>query len=74
MAADVAPAERIRRNLADAWGEMGAAWGVAPAIARVHGYLLSRRAPMTEREVREGLVGARGRLEEHRAGRDSVDR
>jgi len=50
-----APAERIRRNLADAWGEMGAAWGVAPAIARVHGYLLSRRAPMTEREVREGL-------------------
>jgi DNA-binding transcriptional regulator GbsR (MarR family) len=55
MAADVAPAERIRRNLADAWGEMGAAWGVAPAIARVHGYLLSRRAPMTEREVREGL-------------------
>ncbi|HTC86563.1 MAG TPA: hypothetical protein VK656_07650 [Candidatus Acidoferrum sp.] len=55
MAAEVAPAERIRRNLADAWGEMGAAWGVAPAIARVHGYLLSRRAPMTEREVREGL-------------------
>ena len=49
------PAERIRRNLADAWGEMGAAWGVAPAIARVHGYLLSRRAPLTEREVREGL-------------------
>ena len=55
MSADIEPAERIRRNLADAWGEMGAAWGVAPAIARVHGYLLSRRAPMTEREVREGL-------------------
>ena len=53
--APVEPAERIRRNLADAWGEMGAAWGVAPAIARVHGYLLSRRAPLTEREVREGL-------------------
>jgi DNA-binding transcriptional ArsR family regulator len=28
---------------------------VAPAIARVHGYLLSRSAPLTEREVREGL-------------------
>jgi DNA-binding transcriptional regulator GbsR (MarR family) len=55
MAADVAPAERIRRELADAWGEMGAAWGIAPAIARVHGYLLSRSAPLTEREVREGL-------------------
>jgi len=34
---------------------MGAAWGVAPAIARVHGYLLSRQAPLTEREVREAL-------------------
>ena len=28
-------AEEIRLRLADAWGEMGAAWGVAPAIARV---------------------------------------
>ena len=48
-------AERIRRSLADAWGDMGAAWGVAPAIARVHGYLLSKQAPLTEREVREAL-------------------
>ncbi|HYU50941.1 MAG TPA: hypothetical protein VEO91_13550 [Candidatus Limnocylindria bacterium] len=48
-------AEAIRRSLADAWGDMGAAWGVAPAIARVHGYLLSRQAPLTEREVREAL-------------------
>jgi DNA-binding transcriptional regulator GbsR (MarR family) len=48
-------AEQIRRGLADAWGDMGAAWGVAPAIARVHGYLLSTRAPLTEREVREAL-------------------
>lgn len=38
-----------------AWGEMGAAWGVAPAIARVHAYLMARRAPLTEREVREAL-------------------
>lgn len=48
-------AEAIRRELADAWGEMGAAWGVAPAIARVHAYLMSRQAPLTEREVREAL-------------------
>jgi DNA-binding transcriptional regulator GbsR (MarR family) len=48
-------AEAIRRSLADAWGEMGAAWGVAPAIARVHAYLMSRREPLTEREVREAL-------------------
>jgi len=55
MTESLSPAERIRRQLADAWGEMGAAWGVAPAIARVHGYLLSRQAPLTEREVREAL-------------------
>ena len=34
---------------------MGAAWGVAPAIARVHAYLMARQAPLTEREVREAL-------------------
>lgn len=48
-------AESIRLRLADAWGEMGAAWGVAPAIARVHAYLLTRQAALTEREVREAL-------------------
>ena len=50
---DAAPspsAEAIRLRLADAWGEMGAAWGVAPAIARVHAYLLTRQEPLTERE------------------------
>src|SRR3954470_24912683 len=57
--ADAAPsspsAEAIRLRLADAWGEMGAAWGVAPAIARVQAYLLARQVPLTEREVREAL-------------------
>jgi DNA-binding transcriptional regulator GbsR (MarR family) len=48
-------AEAIRLRLADAWGERGAAWGVAPAIARVQAYLLTRQAPLTEREVREAL-------------------
>lgn len=50
-----AGAERIRLRLANAWGEMGAAWGVAPAIARVHAYLMARQEPLTEREVREAL-------------------
>lgn len=49
------PAEAIRIRLADAWGEMGASWGVAPAIARVQAYLLTRQEPLTEREVREAL-------------------
>jgi DNA-binding transcriptional regulator GbsR (MarR family) len=48
-------AEEIRRHLADSWGDMGAAWGVAPAIARVHAYLMVRQEPLTEREVREAL-------------------
>lgn len=48
-------AEEIRLRLADAWGAMGAAWGVAPAIARVHAYLMTRQAALTEREVREAL-------------------
>jgi len=48
-------AESIRLQLADAWGRMGTAWGVPPAVTRVHAYLMSRRAPLTEREVREAL-------------------
>ena len=48
-------AEAIRRGLAEAWGVMGASWGVAPAIARVHIYLMARGEPLTEREVREAL-------------------
>src|SRR3954471_19825256 len=48
-------AEAIRIELAEAWGEMGAAWGVAPVIARVQAYLMARQEPLTEREVREAL-------------------
>lgn len=48
-------AEAIRLRLVEAWGEMGAAWGVAPAIARVHAYLMTRQGALTEREVREAL-------------------
>ena len=50
-----ARAEAIRVEFADAWGAMGASWGVAPAIARVHAYLMARGEPLTEREVREAL-------------------
>src|SRR4029078_7011668 len=50
-----ATAESIRLELADAWGEMGASWGVTPAIARVQAYLMARQQPLTEREVREAL-------------------
>lgn len=49
------PAERLRLRFAEAWGEMSASWGVAPAIGRVHAYLMVRDEPLTEREIREAL-------------------
>src|SRR6476620_4898649 len=49
------PAEQLRLRFADAWGEMSASWGVAPAIGRVHAYLMVRNEPLTEREIREAL-------------------
>jgi DNA-binding transcriptional regulator GbsR (MarR family) len=49
------PAESLRLRFAAAWGDMSASWGVAPAIGRVHAYLMVRDAPLTEREVREAL-------------------
>jgi DNA-binding transcriptional regulator GbsR (MarR family) len=49
------PAELVRLRFAEAWGEMSASWGVAPAIGRVHAYLMVRNAPLTEREIREAL-------------------
>ena len=52
---DAKTAEQIRLELAAAWGDMGAAWGVTPAIARVQAYLMARQQPLTEREVREAL-------------------
>ena len=58
-------AEAIRLRLADAWGAMGAAWGVAPAIARVHAYLMTRQAALTERE----RVGVIDDVERQRVGR-----
>lgn len=48
-------AEQIAREFARAWGQMGPLWAVPPALARVHGYLLVRRVPLSEREIREPL-------------------
>ncbi len=48
-------AEEIRLAFADAWGAMGAVWGVQPSVARVHGYLLAHGGVLTERELRQSL-------------------
>ena len=49
------PAEALRRSFAQAWGEIGAAWGVAPSTATVQGYLLVSDGPLSEPEVRRAL-------------------
>ena len=47
--------EAIRRSFARAWGEIGAAWGVAPSTAAVQGYLLAHGGPLSEPEIRRAL-------------------
>lgn len=47
--------EQIRRRFADAWGRMGAAWGVAPSTAAVQGYLLVHGGPLTDAEIQQAL-------------------
>jgi DNA-binding transcriptional regulator GbsR (MarR family) len=52
---DATTTEQIKRSFAVAWGEIGAAWGVAPSTATVQGYLLAHGGPLTEPEVRRAL-------------------
>lgn len=47
--------ERIRRRFAQAWGQMGAAWGVAPSTAAVQGYMLAHGGPVTDAELQQAL-------------------
>jgi len=48
-------AESIRRRFAEAWGRMGAAWGIAPSTAAVQGYLLAHGGPVTDAELQQAL-------------------
>jgi DNA-binding transcriptional regulator GbsR (MarR family) len=48
-------AEAVRRGFAEAWGRMGAAWGIAPSTAAVQGYLLIHGGPLTDAEIRDAL-------------------
>ena len=55
FAPETSAAEDLRRSFAAAWGEIGAAWGVAPSTATVQGYLLVSDGPLSEPEVRRAL-------------------
>ena len=47
--------ETIRRQFAEAWGQMGASWGIAPSTAAVQGYLLAHGGPVTDAELQQAL-------------------
>ena len=47
--------EVIRRRFAEAWGQMGASWGIAPSTAAVQGYLLAHGGPVTDAELQQAL-------------------
>jgi DNA-binding transcriptional regulator GbsR (MarR family) len=55
QSSDPSAAELIRRRFAQAWGQMGAAWGIAPSTAAVQGYLLVHGGPVTDSELQEAL-------------------
>lgn len=55
FASETSAAEDLRRSFAVAWGEIGAAWGVAPSTATVQGYLLVSDGALSEPEVRRAL-------------------
>lgn len=52
--------ERVREAFVQLWGRMGPFWGVAPATARVFGFLFSRAEGAGADEIVEGLSMSRG--------------
>jgi DNA-binding transcriptional regulator GbsR (MarR family) len=52
--------DAVREAFVELWGGMGSFWGVAPATARVYGFLLSRKESQTADEIVEGLGMSRG--------------
>ena len=74
-ATPASPAEQLRLRFAEAWGEMSASWGVAPAIGRVHAYLMVRNEPLDgARDPRGARPLASGRQPRPRRRRGVGDR
>jgi DNA-binding transcriptional regulator GbsR (MarR family) len=49
-----------RRRFVDAWGSMGALWGINRSVARVHALLMASDAPLTLDEIAERLEISKG--------------
>lgn len=49
-----------RENFVQAWGTLGASWGINKAMAQIHGLLLVSARSMTTEEIMEELSMSRG--------------
>ena len=49
-----------RREFVDAWGAMGAVWGINRSVARVHAYLMTSDDPVSLDEIAERLSISKG--------------
>jgi DNA-binding transcriptional regulator GbsR (MarR family) len=52
--------DQSRRAFVDAWGAMGAIWGVNRSVARVHALLMTTEAPLSLEELAERLQISKG--------------
>jgi DNA-binding transcriptional regulator GbsR (MarR family) len=56
----MAALNRVRDELVMLWDRLGPLWGVSPAAARVHGWLLTLAEPQEAEEIADGLAMSRG--------------
>jgi DNA-binding transcriptional regulator GbsR (MarR family) len=54
-----APSETVRQFV-EAWGSMGALWGINRSVARVHALLMATEAPLSLDEIAETLLISKG--------------
>lgn len=54
--------DEIRNSLIELWGQLGPLWAVSPMTARVYGYLLSKKDPVTAELMMEDVKLSRGAL------------
>jgi DNA-binding transcriptional regulator GbsR (MarR family) len=52
--------EQVRAELVTLWARLGPLWGISPAAARVHGWLLTQCESQEAEEIAEGLAMSRG--------------
>src|SRR5436190_10926317 len=56
----MAALDNVRNELITLWDRLGPLWGISPAAARVHGWLLTHTEPQEAEEIADGLQMSRG--------------